>query len=200
MSSKESPTRIRILDTTRRLMEQKGGEGVRMSDIARAAGVSRQAIYLHFDTRAALLVATTRHMDAALGVQARLKPSRTAKTGAERIRAFIAFWGSYVPEIHPVAHALMAVQDSDAAAAEAWASRMQAVREGCQAAIEALERDGQLAPGWTVRTATDLFWAMLSVRVWEQLTKDCGWSEADYITRMQAQALATFSTGEPAQI
>lgn len=36
-------------------MEDRRGQGVRMGDIAKAAGISRQAIYLHFDTRTALM-------------------------------------------------------------------------------------------------------------------------------------------------
>jgi len=39
-------------------------EIVTMADIAKAAGISRQALYLHFPTRVDLLVAMTRHLDA----------------------------------------------------------------------------------------------------------------------------------------
>lgn len=192
-SKKTADTRTRILEATRAVLERQGGAGVRMSDIAKAAGVSRQAVYLHFDGRAELLIAVTTHMDAVLGVQERLKPTRAARSGVDRIRAFIAFWGGYLPEVYTVARALIAMQDSDAAARQAWAGRMASVREGCAAAIAALERDGQLAPGWTLTTATDLFLAMLLVPVWEQLTRDSGWSEADYVERIQRQAIQTFA-------
>ena len=192
-SKKTADTRTRILEATRAVLERQGGAGVRMSDIAKAAGVSRQAVYLHFDSRAELLIAVTTHMDAVLGVQERLKPTRAARSGVDRIRAFIAFWGGYLPEVYTVARALIAMQDSDAAARQAWAGRMASVREGCAAAIAALERDGQLAPGWTLTTATDLFLAMLLVPVWEQLTRDSGWSEADYVERIQRQAIQTFA-------
>ena len=57
----------------------------------------------------------------------------------------------------------------DEAAAKAWSDRMMAMREGCQAAIEALQRDGTLVTAWSMEEATDLFWTMLSVRNWEQL-------------------------------
>ncbi|MDJ0825060.1 MAG: helix-turn-helix domain-containing protein [Rhodobacter sp.] len=195
MSSAEATdTRSRILEAARRLLVDGAGAATRMSDIAKAAGVSRQAVYLHFESRAALLIAVTKHMDAVLGVQERLKPTRAARNGEDRVKAFVAFWGAYVPEIYTVARALMAMRDSDAAAREAWDGRMAAVREGCAAAIAALEREGRLRPNWTLTTATDLFWAMLSVPVWEQLTQGCGWSSTDYIERIQTQALATFAT------
>ncbi len=187
-----SDTRSRILEAAAGLLAQSGGAGVRMSDIARRAGVSRQAVYLHFDTRAELLIAVTRHIDEALGLDARLEPSRAARKGAERMRAYIAFWGAYLPEIHPVARALIAMQDSDPAASEAWDGRMAALREGCAAAIAALDADGELAPVWTADIATDLFWSMLSVPVWEALTQQRGWSTEDYVDRVQTQALRTF--------
>jgi len=165
---------------------------VRMSDIAKRAGVSRQAVYLHFETRLDLLVATTLYLDEVKGIDERLGPSRAAVDGISRLTEFIDAWGNYIPEIYGVAKALMALEATDTAAAEAWKARMQAVRHGCAAAIHALERDGQLSTNYTVEQATDMLWLFLSVRSWEQLTRDSGWSQADYISHMQALALATF--------
>jgi AcrR family transcriptional regulator len=59
MSSSGLETRTRILEATRRLMEERRGQGVRMRDIAEEVGISRQAVYDHFGSRAKLLVATT---------------------------------------------------------------------------------------------------------------------------------------------
>ena len=113
-----------------------------MADIAKSAGISRQALYLHFPARAELLIATTRHIDEKKNIEARLASSRNAETGIDRLNAYIEAWGNYIPEIHGVARALMALQDSDAAAKLAWEDRMHAVREGCEAAIKALRNDG----------------------------------------------------------
>ncbi|MBA2782057.1 MAG: helix-turn-helix transcriptional regulator, partial [Rubrobacteraceae bacterium] len=44
-AAKRSGTRTRILEATWRLMEERSGQGVRMRDVAEAAGVSRQAVY-----------------------------------------------------------------------------------------------------------------------------------------------------------
>ena len=179
-------------------MEERPGQAVRMTDIAAHAGISRQALYLHFSTRAELLIATTRYIDDVKGVDARLAPSRTASNGIERLDAFIDAWGHYIPEIYGVARALLAVYDTDADAAEAWDQRMRAVREGCQAAIAALKQDNALSPEWSVDTATDLLWTMLSVRNWEQLTRECGWTTEEFVDRMQRQAMRSFvlTTGQ----
>lgn len=166
-----------------------------MQDIAAAAGVSRQAVYLHFGSRAELLVAATRYMDQVRGLDERLRRSRAATTGIERLDAYVEFWGNYIPEIYGVAKALLAARETDEAAAIAWNDRMAAMREGCVAVIEALERDGMLACEWSRNEATDLFSAMLSVRNWEQLTLDCGWSTSQYINAIQTLAKRTFVRG-----
>ncbi len=192
MSSGNPETRRRILSAAWRLLEAVQGQEVRMTDIAKAAGVSRQALYLHFPTRLDLLVATTHHIDAVKGIDARLAASRAAETGTDRLDAFIAAWAGYIPEIYGVGRALMGMRDTDAAARSAWDDRMQALRHGCRAAVDALARDGRLLAHDTPDTATDLLWSLLSVRLWEHLTLDCGWRQDRYVetvTRLARQAL-----------
>lgn len=195
MSSKNVETRTRILDATVRTLEEHGGRGVRMGDIAGAAGISRQALYLHFASRTELLVAATRYLDEVLDVDARLAPSRAAKSGAERLELFIDCWGHYIPEIYGVAKALLQARDTDEAAAVAWDDRMLAMRAGCRAAIEALNSDGDLASEWTPKRATDALWTMLLVPNWENLTVECGWSTRQYVRWMKTQAKRTFIEG-----
>ena len=195
MSRKGDDTRIRILNSTWQLLETPGGSAVRMSDIARTAGISRQALYLHFPNRADLLVATTRHIDEINDIDARLAASRAARGGVERLEAYIAAWGGYIPQIHGVAAALMSMQDHDPEARIAWAGRETAMREGCAAAVTALERDGKLTPDLSATAATDLLWTLLSVRNWDRLVQDCGWSQAAYIREMQRLARAALVVG-----
>ena len=128
MSSGTPETRERILNSAWKLLEAAQGREVRMTDIAREAGVSRQALYLHFPARADLLVATTRHIDEVKEVDKRLARSRIAETGTERLAAFIEAWGNYIPEIYGVGKALMIMSETDDAAKLAWDGRMQAVR------------------------------------------------------------------------
>lgn len=199
MSSESVDTRTKILEATIRMLEQHGGRGVRMGDIAKASGISRQAVYLHFASRTELLVAAIRHTGDQLDVDSRLAPSRAATTGVERLRLYIEFWGNYIPEIYGLAKALMLAQDSDEAAAAAWRDRMLAMRDGCRAAIEALQADGTLAPGWTAPKATDALWTMLLVPNWENLTVECGWSKQEYIQRMHTLAQRAFVKEAPAE-
>lgn len=168
-----------------------------MSDIAKRAGISRQALYLHFATRAELLIATTHYLDGLKGSEERLVPSRAARSGSERLDAFIEAWGNYIPEIHGVAKALLAMKDTDEAAATAWRERMWDVRQGCAAAINALHSDEALSPDHSPDQATDILWTLLSVRTWEQLTVECGWSQEKYIETLKSMARRMFVADRP---
>lgn len=188
MSSGNPETREKILRAAWTLLEAAEGREVRMSDIAKAAGVSRQALYLHFPKRSDLLVATTRYIDDVKDVDTRLAASRSAKTGIERLAAFVDAWGNYIPEIYGAGKALMIMGDRESDARMAWDDRMRAVRDGCHAAVNALHRDGRLAAEHSVEQATDILWTLLSVRNWEQLTIDCGWSQVLYIEKTKSLA------------
>jgi len=192
MSRDVLKTRKRILAAALELMEKGEGRGVRMADVARRAGITRQALYLHFDSRAKLLIATTHYLDEVVGAEQRLVASRAAKTGVERLDAYIEAWGSYIPEIYGLAKAFLDMKGADEAAAAAWEARMSDMREGCEAAIKALRRDKMLMADYSQKEATDLLWTLLSVRNWEQLTQQCGWSQKKYITRQKRVARRLF--------
>jgi AcrR family transcriptional regulator len=196
MSSDNPETRNRILKAALRLLEASQGKGVRMTDIAKRAGITRQALYLHFSTRAELLIATTHYLDELKGTEERLVPSRAAQSGIERLDAFIEAWGTYIPEIYGIAKALLAMRDTDEAAAKAWDERMQDMREGCEAAINALNSDNMLSPDHSPNQATDILWTMLSVRNWEQLTIECGWPQEKYIETLKSLARRIFVANE----
>lgn len=163
-----------------------------MADIAREAGISRQALYLHFGARSDLLRATTLYIDELHGVDRRLAASRAANRGVDRLSAFIDAWGNYMPHIQGVARALLAMQETDPDAAAVWAERMNDMREGCAAAIDALANDADLHDDWQTDVATDLLWTNLSFRNWDYLRSACGWTQDEYIQRMQYQARSTF--------
>ena len=162
-----------------------------MRDVAAAAGVSRQAVYLHFSSRAELMVATARYGDQVQGLDDRLQRFREATTGVDLLDAFIDFWGNYLPEIYGIARAMLLAKDADEAVAAAWDDRMGSVRGGCREIVEALDRDGTLAPEWSPDEAVDLLWTLLSIRNWEDLTSDCGWSTGQYVERLQRLAKQT---------
>lgn len=166
-------------------MVKHQGREVHIHDIARAAGVSRQAVYLHFPSRADLLIATVRFADETYHIEERLKPVFQASDGVEALEGYINFWGNYIPEIYGLAKALLAVVDSDQAAKAAWEDRMGAIRFGCTCVVNCLAQQGDLAPGWTPAQAVDLMWSLFSIAHWENLTVGCGWSKDQYVHGMK---------------
>ncbi|MBE7638208.1 TetR family transcriptional regulator [Sneathiella sp. P13V-1] len=189
MSRKNIETRNRILNAAWTLLETAPEKGVRMADIAKEAGISRQAVYLHFPKRAELLKAVTRYIDDVKDVDKRLEKSRNAQNGVERLEAFIEAWGNYIPEIYGVIKAVWAMKETDAEAKEAWEDRWQAVREGCEAAVYALKDDRKLRTDLSVKEATDLLWVQLSVGNWELLVRENNWRQEQYVDQMKEIAI-----------
>ena len=185
MSSESSDTKTRILEATWKLMEQRQGRGVKMGDIAKAAGISRQAVYLHYSTRTELMVATTNYVDEVKGLNQRLTQYKSVTSGVERLEACVDIWAHYIPEIYGLAKALLNSRETDEAAATAWNGCMSGLREYCQDVIETLNNEGLLAPEWSQDEAIEMFWTIISISNWEQLTIECGWSTSKYIDRLK---------------
>ena len=192
MAKKKTDTRTRILETTWRLLEQHRGQGVQMGDIAEAVGISRQALYLHFSSRAELMIATIQYVDEVKGFNERLNQLSVATTGIALLDSSVDVWGNYLPEIYGLAKVLLNTRDTDEAAAAAWNDRMNCLRDVCHQIVAALKREGNLAPGWSQDDAVDMLWTMLSIHNWEQLTIDCGWSTLQYITWMKTLLTRSF--------
>ncbi|VAX00599.1 hypothetical protein MNBD_GAMMA21-2569 [hydrothermal vent metagenome] len=192
MSSESTDTKTRILEATWKLMEQGRGQGVKMSDIAKAAGISRQAVYLHFATRTDLMIATVNYVDEVKGLNERLNQFKLASNGTELLDACVDVWGNYIPEIYGLAKALMMTRDTDEATAAAWNGSMACLREVCQEIINTLDDEGQLVPEWPKAQAVELFMTLISIQNWEQLTIESGWSTAQYVARMKQLLRHTF--------
>jgi AcrR family transcriptional regulator len=182
--SNADETRTRILETAWRLARERGLGAVTVAEIAAAAGVSRQLVYVHFSNRAGLLVAMTRHQDARSGFRDRAWATRDLEPVAA-LEALIRAWHDYLPEILPVAAELEAAVITGEDGAEAWDDRMGELREAFRVAVERLE----LAPGWTVDTAADWAWARCQPSSWRHLVQERGWDPGEYARRTTASVL-----------
>ncbi len=192
MSSDLTDTKTRILNATWQLMEQRHGLGVNMSDIAKEAGISRQALYLHYASRTELMIATVHYVDEVKGLHDRLKQLENVTTGMELLERSVEVWGNYIPEIYGLAKALLIARETDDAAAAAWDDCMFCLKEACKQIIEALDSEGKLASEWSIDEAVDMLWTLLSIQNWEQLKIEDGWSTNQYITRMIMLIKRTF--------
>ncbi len=177
-------TRHRILESARTLLEKAPGANVSMAEIAVRAGVSRQALYLHFADRATLFLEVSRMVDASLRTPQRQQRVDDAPTGRDALREAVALQAWLKPRLRGIATALDVLRRIDPAAGAAWKEREHARLRRCEQVVRRLAADGDLAPGWDVRTAARCLWAVTSQRVWGDLVVDQGWSNARYRTHL----------------
>ena len=189
MPADAEDTRGRILAAAWELVLANGATAVRMRDVAAAAGVSRQLVYIHFGDRAGLLVAMARNHDEQSGFLERVAATR-ALPPAEGLEALLRTWFEYLPEILPVAAGLHAAAAAGDGAAAAWSDRMADLREAFRVAVARLRRDGRLTRGWTVDAAADWVWMRSHLSGWQQLVGERGWTPKRYVDRTVRSILA----------
>ncbi|MGF1467540.1 MAG: TetR/AcrR family transcriptional regulator [Sandaracinaceae bacterium] len=172
-------TRARILTATRELIAVHGAR-LKLSQVAQRAGVSRQALYLHFGDRQGLLLALVAHMDQTLQLGESLAHVHAAPTGAELLRRAMQLNTEFWAAVRPVAQVLEAAQYHDEALGAAWRDRMRLRRRTFAAMIERLAERGELADAWTPETATALLYAVAHFDTWRELTEHLGFSDDAY--------------------
>lgn len=175
-SPKRTRTRTEILDVAWALISEHGA-GVPVAEIARAAGISRQSVYLHFRSRGGLLIALVRRADERFEIKERLFDSFQTPDPRRRLRAAIEVWLAFLPRISPVARDLIRLRATDPDAAAAWEDRMADLRAWLSQLIASIAQDGALADGWAVDDAADYLWAAISMQVWSLLVDDCAWTQ-----------------------
>lgn len=174
-------SRARILDAALRLIRTRRHATVTMAQIATAARLSRQAVYLHFADRAELMAALARHVHESLGLPAAIQRMLTdTPTGVGLIEADVSMQARFNPAVWAVARAVDAVRRTDAAAARAWQERLTSRLERCRLIVSRLKTEGSLRPGLDPSVAADLLWTMTSLRMWEDLVLEREWSPEQY--------------------
>ena len=184
-------TRREILDRAWELIADKGAD-VSMADIARAAGVTRQSVYLHFKSRGGLLVALTRRADERERIIENFVDAMEKQPVNRRLEVCLGLWFDFVPKIHPVATDLIRLRSQDAEADHAWTDRMKDLHNLFRLLMQGLKEKKALSSDWSVDEAADYVWAAVSVQSWDLLVSDRGWSPArasDRITRTLCETL-----------
>ena len=192
MSSGRPETRTAILDAARRLFETRRSPDLDLEEIAREAGVSRQAIYLHFGNRAGLLLAVGEHVDETERLAEAAREVHSAETGVEEVEAFVRLQADYTPRIAAIAKVFDEGRRRDPALAAGWDDRMRRRHAACTRIIKRLHEEGSLAPGWSVADAADMLWELTSIRTWEDLVGDRHWSKQRYTKLIGQVARRTF--------
>ena len=154
------------------------GAGLTMAEVAAQAGLSRQAVYLHFADRTALLTALLRHVDA--GRSAKVAALAGAPSARAAVAAMVALGAGDNPGLWPVARIFDGLRHGDAAVDAVWQERQGAWLATCRAIAERFQDEGALAPHLSRDGAADLLFTLTSLRLWEELVIGRGWSAERY--------------------
>lgn len=182
MSRKNS--RTQILDAALRLIAKRGEASVTMAEIAKAARVSRQAVYLNFADRGDLLLALVRYVDEKRGIAQEVRRIADAPTGLAALREMVSAQARMNPGVWAIARALDAVRRTDAAVEGSWQDRLKSRLDGCRGIVAKLSRDGVLRKGLPAHAAADILWSVTALRTWEDLVLQRGWTAAQYEERI----------------
>lgn len=158
-AERSEATRRRILDAAVDLLGARGYAGLRTSDVAEAAGVSKGAQTHHFPSKDDLVVAVVGHVFERAGELAR-KRARRAATVDEAVRALIAdgqeffFSELFLVALDLAIQGRLRAQPSEPLAQLAGATRLP---------VEAQWRTALVESGVPEALADDLLWLTLSI-------------------------------------
>jgi AcrR family transcriptional regulator len=188
-----SSTRERILGNALDLIEATPDQVPSMSALARATGISRQALYLHFPERASLLLALVEYVDERENLHAEVAKVQAAPGGSAQVRAWAEMQARRNPRIAAVARALDQTRHADAPAATAWRDRTTNRLRAASGLVDRLRGEGHVHQSWTNDEAAALAWELLSFRVWDDLVNEAGLPPDRYVEIVTAAVLAALS-------
>ena len=172
--SRRGSTKERILKAAwKRLLR---GDRARLEDVAADAGVSRQAVYLHFGSRGGLLLALVDYIDETFGLKERIGRAMAQPSPMERLEAMLRLMAEYNGEIHGIAMAFARQAQDDPEVRRAFEDRMEHRRAGLRDLLAALDREGRLKAGWSCEEITDILWELGAPTSYEHLVVERGWS------------------------
>ncbi len=172
---KTDRTKREILDAAWTLISEKGA-AVSMSEIAKAAGMTRQSVYIHFKSRGGLLFELVKRADERFLIWENFEAAMAKENPAERLDTCLQAWFDFVPQIRPVATDLIRLRSGDEDAATAWHDRMSDLRGFYRTLTQQLQDEDVLSEEWDVSSAADYIWSASSVQMWELLTTERNWA------------------------
>jgi AcrR family transcriptional regulator len=168
-----------------------------MAEIARAAHLSRQAVYLHFRDRGQLLLALVRYADERRRLDADVQKIIDAPDAVTSLRLMVGMQARKNPGVWAVARAFDAVRRRDPAAERSWQDRLRNRLAGCRHIIAEVVDEGLLRQDLHPDVAADLLWMLTSMRTWEELVIERGWSAAAYQEHVTKLVLTTLIRLDP---
>lgn len=190
-------TRAELLAAMRSLLEEQGFQALSMAAVAERAGVSRRAVYLHFNSRTDLVTALFDYVSREEGLAESQQAVWDAPTAVAALEEWARHLARYTPRVLAVDSAVELVRDHDDDARRHHRTVVRQQRANARRLIRWLHEDGVLAPGWTVDTATEMLWALMSSDVVRRLVVDLHWSRRQLAEHLVRTFRSAFVTATP---
>ena len=188
-------TRAALLASAHALLETRGFEGLSMTAVADTAGVTRRTAYLHFAARADLVGALYDYLAEAEGLADSLQSVWSAPDAAAALDEWAAHLARYHPRLLAVDRALQRVRGEDADADAHYARVTAAQLENTRRLAQRLKREDRLAQPWTVASARDMLFALISSDLIGALIEDRNWSRQRLADHLALVFRSTFVSG-----
>jgi AcrR family transcriptional regulator len=187
-------TRERILAAAQRIIVGEREEAASMKAIAKAAGISRQAVYLHFADRSKLLQALVDYVDQSAGFANWRQDVLREREGHLRLRRLAEARCARSGVVKELVRAVEGARHRDSAALQAWRNRFRSnVNWISEHIVGRLAEEGRIHESWSRKDAASLLVVMFSFRAWDDLTRDAGWSAQHYTETLTAAALCALA-------
>jgi AcrR family transcriptional regulator len=174
-------TRTLILEAARGMFEEHGYYGAGLGAVAKKAGVSRQAIYLHFQSKAELLTALHLHIFATdVAPVLERHPITDETTGLDVLDATIAVDAEVAAKVWRIHEALTMARRQHPEVEATLRPRENERYDDLLDLGRRLERDGALPPQIPVGTFADMLWGLLNIGTYKNLVIERSWSLDQY--------------------
>jgi AcrR family transcriptional regulator len=177
------------------LFEEHGYFAVGLEAVAAAAGISRQAIYLHFESKADLLRALHERVNER-DIAPAFEKVWAADTAEAALDAWIDATAEAIPKFIGLANTLNAARRSDREAEETWQAPADGQYAQCVRLAARLKQEKKLAPRMTVADAADILWCQTSIWAFESLVVDRAWPIPRWV-RWQKRTLRAVLFADP---
>ena len=163
------------------MFEELGYHGAGLAAVAKTAGVSRQAIYLHFPSKAELLTALHLHIFATDVVPALERhPITDAMTAWDALDAVVAVDVEVACRVWRIQEALTVARRQHPEVDQTLRPREEERYQELLELGRRLEREGALPATIGVGLFADMLWGLLNIGTYRNLVVERGWSLDQY--------------------
>lgn len=195
VNARSRRTRAALLAAARELIDSGGFAALTMAAVADRAGVTRRAVYLHFETRAQLVSVLLDHLCAVEDLAGSVARVWAAPDATHALTAWAAHLSDFHRRILPVDLAVAQAADTDPDTARYRDQVAANQQSACRQLAEWLAAEQRLAAPWTTQAAAELLWALMSPELLSRLLGGDRWSPTEYAERIAVLLRRTLTSG-----